>query len=115
MIWDCFKAHVTRKEPVPYYSIEFTEALERTLNYAHTGNAKVLTKGLMDPLWLSLSLVHDGMPAISQILVMTPFFGSQMDLHMVEWPTKNNEPMMASTRSQLINYGSENHQVLHIF
>ena len=28
MIWDHFKTHVTRKEPVPHYWIKFTTALE---------------------------------------------------------------------------------------
>ena len=65
---------------VPHYWIELTAALEQVLNYAHTGNPKVLTKGLMDPLWLSLSSIHDGLPSLSSIIVPTPLSKTQVDI-----------------------------------
>lgn len=70
-IWDKFHSNQTRKEPVPHYWIEAIASLERTLNYYHIGNAAVLTKGLMDPVWLSLSVIHDGLASISSLLVLS--------------------------------------------
>jgi hypothetical protein len=39
------------------YVLELCSALECTLNYMHTRNAKVLSTGLMKPLWLVNSLL----------------------------------------------------------
>jgi len=89
-------------------------ALEHVLNYGHTGNQKVLTKGLMDLLWLSLSLINKRFPSISPIFVTTPLFAMKIDTHAVDWPTKANEPQIASTKSQLTNYGPEHYNVCMI-
>lgn len=94
-----------------HYWIELTASLERTLNYAHTGNARVLTKGLMDPLWLSLSVIHDGLPSISKLVVPSALVVNQVDIRLVDWPTKSGEPLMASKKSHLVNYGDEHYQV----
>lgn len=113
-IWEQFKKHKTTKEPIPHYWIEVTAALERTLNYCHTGNAKVITKGLMDPLWLSLSLTHDGLPSISTMLVLNPITLKPLDIRMEEWPMKKGEPRISSERSQIINYGQEFFEVNYV-
>ena len=42
--------------------------LERALNFAHTGNTRVLSRRLMDHFWLSMGIVYDGVPSISPSL-----------------------------------------------
>lgn len=112
MIWKKFRAQCEQKEPVNAYWVEITASLERSLNYMHTGNAKVLTKALMDPLWLSLSLVQDGLPCISPILVMSSSFQEpSLNIRDIDWPVRSGEPAMASKRSCDVNYGVEYSQV----
>jgi hypothetical protein len=69
----------------------------------------------MDPLWLSLSLLHDGLPTISPILVTSGMFLSQIDIRHADWPTRRGEPLVASRKSQLINYGDDHYQVCIMF
>ena len=111
VIWNKFKNHNIDQEPVPHYWIEIVASLERALNYAHTGNCKVLTKGLMDPLWLSLSLVHDGLPSVSPIIVPSAMFGEQVDIRRVDWPTRGSQPMVSSKKAQIVNYGIDHYKV----
>lgn len=65
----------------------------------------------MDPLWLSLSLIHDGLPCLSPLLVLSPVTYSPIDIRMMDWPTKKDAPVVASKRSHLLNYGSEHFEV----
>lgn len=105
-IWNQAAKDREREGPVAHYWVELTSALERSLNYAHTGNAKVLTKGVMDPLWLSLSSVLDGMPSISPIVT----FDHKMKpiIHRSAWPTSTRgTPQMASKRSISLNFGRD--------
>ncbi|KAF9236599.1 hypothetical protein BU15DRAFT_63863 [Melanogaster broomeanus] len=109
-IWTQFSSNMEQWLPIPQYFIELTSALERTLNYAHTGNSKVLTKGLMDPLWLSQGLLYDGLPSLSP-LVKTGTLGD-IRIEEMDWPvTSKSYPQMSSQRSILINYGQELLQV----
>ncbi|KAG6373977.1 hypothetical protein JVT61DRAFT_4605 [Boletus reticuloceps] len=65
MIW---KEHLPElqsgKTPNPYH-VEFIAILECTLNYAHTGSAKVLSKAVMQPHYLALSAIHDSLPCLN--------------------------------------------------
>lgn len=51
------------------FELETIAMLECALNYAHTGSARVLTRALMDRAWLSLSVVNDGLPCISNSFI----------------------------------------------
>lgn len=110
-LWEKFRQNKVKKEPIPHYWIELTASLERALNYYHTGNAKVLTKGLMDPLWLSLSVIHDGLASISSLVVLTPLTMEPYEIRMVDWPKKKGELRVASQRSQIFNYGQDHFEV----
>jgi len=94
--------------PEPYW-IEVVGALERALNFCHTGNAKVLTKGVMDPLWLSLSCVLDGMPALSDIVSLRYLPSLTVDIRRADWPLSKTtgRPLMTSQRVFQLNFGPE--------
>jgi len=113
-IWTKFKGHAVGSEPVPHYWIELMATLECVLNYGHTRNLKVLTKGLMDLLWLFLSLINDGFPSISPIFITTPLFATKINICVMDWPIKANKSQLASMKSQLINYGPEHYNVKFI-
>ena len=95
-----------------HYWIELTASLERTLNYAHTGNARVLTKGLMDPLWLSLSVIHDGLPSISKLVVPSALVVNQVDIHTSgRLANQVRGATDVEQKSHLVNFGDEHYQV----
>lgn len=106
-IWSTFHDSLVESIPVPHYWVELVASLERTLNYAHTGNAKVLTRGLMDPLWLSQSLVYDGFPCLSTIIGRDVLGGLQ--IRELDWPTTLAKlvPQMASKRSMTFNFSED--------
>lgn len=110
-IWTMFRNDLDQLVPVKPYWVELVAALERTLNYMHTGNAKVLTRGLMDPLWMSLSLVNDGLPCISEVVSLSVLLKYQVDIRHTQWPTYNNEPHIASKMSHVFNYGLDHFEV----
>lgn len=88
-------------------------ALERSLAYAHTGNAKVLSTSLMHPLWLSRGIIDQGMPSLSSIL--SPVLQSTnvpvIDTSM--WPDGGGGrfPAIASKRAQILTYGEAHYAV----
>ncbi|KAH7904419.1 hypothetical protein BJ138DRAFT_1166511 [Hygrophoropsis aurantiaca] len=90
--------------------VEITAVLERTLAYAHTGNTKVLTNGLMKPLWLVKSLVNNGMPTFSPAVRFSAIEGSPPVFHeLKDWPIVKGDgcPALASTKAQLITFGQQ--------
>ncbi|KAI6010564.1 hypothetical protein EDC04DRAFT_2610141 [Pisolithus marmoratus] len=81
--------------------IEFVSMLERTLNYAHTGNAAVLCKKLMDRAWLSLGLIQDGFPCLSDTFLA---HGSLQSGQIIMWST-------SSKRCQELTYGQDHYKI----
>ncbi|KAG2358122.1 hypothetical protein BDR07DRAFT_1489883 [Suillus spraguei] len=71
--------------------IELCSVLERTLAYAHMGNAKVIATSLMRPFWLVQSLLQQGLPTLSTKI--------QISSSSLTTPI---------TRSQILTYG-QNH------
>lgn len=95
-------------------TIEFVSMLERTLNYAHTGNAAVLTKKLMDRAWLSLGLLIDGFPALSDAFIAhNALFAGQIAVRQDYWPVDRStrRPLTSSQRCQELTYGPEYFEV----
>ncbi|KAG6371989.1 hypothetical protein JVT61DRAFT_9007 [Boletus reticuloceps] len=113
IIWDKYKNRPAEEAGISPYWVELTAALERSLNYMHTGNAKVLTRGLIDPVWLSLSLVNDGLPCLSPVISLPRTSLSQLDIRFVDWPVRKGEPMVASKKSHMFNYGLDHFQGYH--
>ena len=64
-LWNKHEPMLKEGYVVDPFDLETVAMLERVLNYAHTGSARVLTRALMDRAWLSLSVVNDGLPCIS--------------------------------------------------
>ncbi|KAG6369061.1 hypothetical protein JVT61DRAFT_1888 [Boletus reticuloceps] len=112
----CLIEHIwNRHEPllkdgyaVDPFELEMIAMLERTLNYAHTGSGRVLTRTLMDRAWLSLSLVNDGLPCISNTFIQAGSLSSGLiNIHREKWPVHpvTQIPLTASQRSQELTYG----------
>ena len=90
--------------------VELCASVERALNYMHTGNAAVIATSLMNPLWLGLSVVQDGLACVNMRLV--PSFTRSVVINDQEWPyNKARQPKSASKGSQLRNYGQEHYNV----
>ena len=88
--------------------------LERALNYAHTGSARVLTRSLMDRAWLSLSVVSDGLPCISNSFIQAGSLSSGLvTIRREKWPVHpvTRIPLTASQRSQEMTYGKPHYSV----
>ncbi|KIN94304.1 hypothetical protein M404DRAFT_940888 [Pisolithus tinctorius Marx 270] len=93
--------------------VEMMSMLERILNYAHTGSAQVLIRGLMDRVWLSLGVIHDGLPAISSSFIS---YGSltadSVAIRSEDWPVDRatRRPMTSSRRVQQLTYGEDHYE-----
>ena len=82
--------------------------LERTLNYAHTGSARVLTRALMDRAWLGLSVLNDGLPCIADTFIPAGSLSAGIvTVQRDRWPIHpiTRLPLTASQRSQELTYG----------
>ncbi|KAG2346319.1 hypothetical protein BDR05DRAFT_997329 [Suillus weaverae] len=89
--------------------VELCSVLERTLAYAHTGNARVLASKLMRPLWLVQSLLEQGLPTFAPSVRMTSSISNPIAISAADWPTSDNlnVPAIASKRSQVLTYGND--------
>ncbi|KAF8545690.1 hypothetical protein OG21DRAFT_1528317, partial [Imleria badia] len=88
--------------------VEVMSMLERTLNYAHTGSARVLCRKLMLPSFLSLRIIHDGMPSLNKRLLSYPGITSnKVEIDTTWWPRhpSTRHPLMGSKRVQELTYG----------
>jgi hypothetical protein len=97
--------------PSPYL-VEIIALLERTLAYAYTGSAKVLSRALMDPLYTSRSLIQQGFPTINKAIVsMETSRTTQENVVVISqqgWPLASDRksPAMCSTACQKMYYSS---------
>jgi hypothetical protein len=102
-------ALVQTKLPSPTL-VELCACLERALNFMHTGNAAVIATSLMNPLWIGLSIIHDGLPCLNPRVI--PTLTSSTLVNVAEWPYNHRlEPKSASKGSQLRNYGQAHFKV----
>lgn len=98
--------------------IEFTSMVERALNFSHTGNARVLCRRLMDRAWISLGIIHDGLPSISDAFVA---YGSlntgKLVIRQELWPVDQDtrRPLTSSRRTQELTYSKEHYEVSIFF
>lgn len=96
-------------------AIEVCCALERTLAYAYTGNAKVLSRALMEPLFITRSLLEHGLPTINTDIVKflsTP--ESRVIIIEKEWPTTKAGPITCSKGAHILRYGMSSWMVRNI-
>ncbi|KAG2353802.1 hypothetical protein BDR07DRAFT_1495656 [Suillus spraguei] len=111
LIWDNLSARTLVGSPAAsleaakkprHETVELCSVLERTLAYAHTGNARVLATRLMRPLWLVQSLLEQGLPTFAPCIRTTTAINNPIAISAVDWPTLDNlnVPAIASKRSQ---------------
>jgi hypothetical protein len=112
LIW---KAEVNRREMNPPgrhnpYFVELASSLERALAFATTGNAKLLHRGTMEPLFLSTGIISNGFPAIHRDVWRRQGTNSY-SMHPRHWPTKQREgfaePVLSSLTGLTYYYGKE--------
>ena len=102
-VWDSGHAALeSGKHPDPTI-VELCSCLERALNFMHTGNVSVIATSAMNPLWIGLSLIHDGHPCLNPSIASS--IGA-VCVHANQWPRNNKgQPTSASKGSQLRTYG----------
>ncbi|TFK59308.1 hypothetical protein BDN72DRAFT_865263, partial [Pluteus cervinus] len=106
-VWKGYRASAPGHRPAPEV-VELTAVLERTLAYAHTGNAKVLSTRLMAPLWILTSLLEQGLPVLDPNHVRFHFGGEYpLSYPLNRWPLlPGYQPVSASRRVQELTYGN---------
>jgi hypothetical protein len=100
-------------KPTPE-TIELCSILERTLAYAHTGNAKVIATSLMRPFWLVPSLLELGLPTLSpKIRISSSSLTTPITVSPADWPTLTDMrvPAISSKRSQILTYSQDHFEV----
>jgi hypothetical protein len=114
-IWKSQQESIVNKVTISPYIIEVTAMLERALAMAYTGDARVITIGLMGPFGLKRSLVENGLPSIAMNLSFDHGISNQFAIRPANWPvTKYEEPAIASKRTQVLTYG-EGHFAVRLF
>jgi hypothetical protein len=115
LIWDHQQPLLAKGLKPSPQMIEICASLERALAYAHTGNAKVMSAGVMRPLWLIRSLLDQGLPTLSPMLrIVTETTGTlPVAVSPAQWPTvtRFNVPATASKRTQMLTYSLEHYEV----
>ncbi|KAF8122097.1 hypothetical protein EV363DRAFT_1405218 [Boletus edulis] len=107
-LWKKHEPNLKEGYVVDPFELETIAMLERALNYAHTGSARVLTRRLMDRAWLSLSVMQDGLPCISNSFIQAGSLSSGLiSIWREKWPVHpvTRMPLTASQRSQELTYG----------
>ncbi|TCD63802.1 hypothetical protein EIP91_004924 [Steccherinum ochraceum] len=84
--------------------------LERALNYAHTGHAKVISRSLMGPLYTAASLIDTGFPYFGTVLLISNPTTREVavDIKFDEWPRhkdRSGAPCSASDKAIRMTYG----------
>jgi hypothetical protein len=92
-----------KKDPL---LVEICSVAERALNYMHTGNAAVIATSVMNPLWIGMSIIQDGLPCFNPKYVVTAH-GNRIQVLPDVWPynLKKHQPLCSSQRSQVLTYG----------
>jgi len=114
LFWKKYNRQLCTGSVIDPCMIEVVSMLEHTLNYAHTGNAAVLCKKLMDRSWLSLGLLADGFPALSDAFIALGALSmEQLVVQSDSWPVDSQAccPLTSSKRSQQLTYGKAHYEV----
>ena len=114
LFWKKYNRQLRTGSVIDPCMIEVVSMLERMLNYVHTGNAAVLCKKLMDRSWLSLGLLADGFPALSDAFIALGALSmSQLVVRSDSWPVDSQAccPLTSSKRSQQLTYGKAHYEV----
>lgn len=95
------------------YIVELSSVLERALNVAHTGNVRVIATSLMNPLFVGRSLVDHGTPTLSDHIIMGQTANDPVHIPDIKFPRNHTtrQPLTASKRSQIFNYGVQHWEV----
>ncbi|KAH9828613.1 uncharacterized protein C8Q71DRAFT_912237 [Rhodofomes roseus] len=94
-----------RKQPA--LQIELLAMMERTLAYAHTGNAAVIS-GCMGPLWLKRSLLELGFPCLHPSMRLDVDNDFPLSISVTAWPCRPSDmtPLLASSRAFQLTWGA---------
>ena len=112
---------IEESKPPSYFATEIIAMLERALNFAHTGNTRVLSRRLMDHFWLSMGIVYDGVPSISPSLGISTESNQLVNVNADLWPIdkQTNRPLTCSLAAIKFAYSEAHAQVrrnqLYIF
>ncbi|KAF8833578.1 hypothetical protein BDN67DRAFT_985937, partial [Paxillus ammoniavirescens] len=113
-LWSQHKETLKEGAVIDPSLIEVISMLERTLNFSHTGNAQVMSRHLMDRAWLSLGIINDGLPCLSDAFVVhaSLLANSPVILRTHGWPVSvaTRRPLTSSRRGQEMSYGNDHYQ-----
>lgn len=93
--------------------VELCSVAERALNYMHTGNAAVIVKSVMNPLWIGNAIVRDGMPCLNTNMVSMMM--KSVSVIAETWPFDHvrHQPKTSSKACQIYSYGLGHFNVSH--
>lgn len=112
--WDNVLHKLQAEEDIDPHLIEMVSLFERVLNFAHTGAAHVLQKSLMDRTFLSLGIIFDGFPSLSDKIVSHDALRQgSLKLCPTQWPLEreSGKPLTSSRQVQILTYGTQHYKV----
>lgn len=104
--WRSAKAQIAAGKTPPPDFIELIAVLERTLAFAHTGNTKVLSRGLMRPMWIVQSLFEHGLPTLADGVRVRLDEPRCIYVPLNVWPLSKGKPCSAAHAAVKFTYGS---------
>lgn len=116
-LWASQRQALLDGRQVSPYMVELSSVLERALNVAHTGNVRVIATSLMNPLFVGRSLIDHGTPTFHECVLMGQTAYDPVHIQDVQFPRQQalRQPLTASKRSQILNYGVEHWEVCSPF
>jgi hypothetical protein len=115
-LWHAILESFAASTEISPYMVELLALCERLLAYNYTGNPRVLTKGVMHPLYTSRSLIKHGLPTIRSGIYKLASPGRPLVIQTNSWPAVGNTtaPAMASEATQVKHFTRPVFQVRHI-
>ena len=117
-MWDERRTKLVIGGDISPHDVELMSMLERTLNYAHTGSGRVLTRTLMDRSFLSLGIINDGFPVINMdFMDFNQIVYRKVVVLTDHWPVdkQTKAPLICSRRCQHLTYSEGYAQVCTCF
>jgi hypothetical protein len=80
----------------------------------HTGNVSVIATSAMNPMWIGLSIIHDGLPSFNPRIIQLDVRGLLV-VNKAYWPynSMTQQPITSARKSQIYVYGHQLANVSH--
>ncbi|KII82869.1 hypothetical protein PLICRDRAFT_33197 [Plicaturopsis crispa FD-325 SS-3] len=116
-LWEAHRDDIVNKKPISPYIVEALAIQERNVNFCFTGNGKVFSTSLQNPLWSSRGAMEDGWPCLSPVIVFVVGEFLIIIIKFKHWPKskKTGMPLTASDRTCILTWGGQHYMASSLY